>query len=487
MGTFFESDISSRIQWLAVQVLLAATLVACGGGNGSGGSSSSGATGSSGAVSSGGGGTSSSASSSTSGMPVPHDHNHCVDGFAAEPTDATMATGFAEYTENGQTDATVQPEVIAWMEKHIWQEAHFIWHEARRCGGGGFAGGFGGGETGAVDPCSFPPERLPEENECAGPQDGYEFLVMHRHMLYALRDLWPGHEEQFAGWEMFPDRTDYPDLLHPYFRNWSEAVLSDAALADSIDQMTAEEVLALWPTEGHFGQWIQCGSLQGGLGGNSLHGALHFNGFPPNNQTHSVANQRRNLDSYLFWKLHGWIDSVWEKYRHATGLTSDDPRLADELQAQCEEMHFWAEQIEANGPQPERPIDGVIQEAGYFHERVRPALERAGCATCHGAGEEAGLRLGYEVSSTEIVQRLVNAEARNVEGYRLVVPGDPENSWLYLKASGLSVNTDAICRPSAPNTCRQAMPNSAMPGLTEEELQVLRQWILDGAPLPDPT
>lgn len=481
MDTFIGSSISSRTRWLIVQALLAAALVACGGGTSSVGSSSSGASGSSGAVSSGG----SSTSSSSSGMSMPHNHDHCTDGFAAEPTDVTMADGFAEYTENGQTDATVQPEVIAWMEKHIWQEAHFIWHEARRCGGGGFPGGFGGGEAGAVDPCSFPPERLPEENECAGPQDGYEFLVMHRHMLNALKDLWPSRTEQFEGWAVFPSQGDYPELLHPYFRNWSEAVLEDAALADSIDQMTAEEVLAIWPTEGHFGQWIQCGSLQGGLGGNSVHGALHFNGFPPNNQAHSVANQRRNLDSYLFWKLHGWIDNVWEKYRLATGLTPDDPRLADELLAQCQEMHFWAEQIESTGPQPEPPVDDEFEESGYFHEFVRPALERAGCATCHGAGEEAGLRLGYEVSSTEVVQRLVNAEARNVEGYRLVVPGDPDNSWLYLKASGQSVNSSAVCRPSAPNTCRQAMPNSAMPGLTEAELQLLRQWILDGAPVPD--
>ncbi len=388
-----------------------------------------------------------------------------------------MAQGFATYLENGQTDATVQPEVIAWMEKNIWQEAHFIWHQVRRCGG------FGGPGGNSLDPCTFT-EMLPEENECEGPQDGYEFLVMHRHMMQSLKQLWPEHTEQFAGWSEFPTREQYPAILRPYFRDWSDAVRREAALADGIDQMTREQVLAQWPTEGHFGQWIQCGSIRGGIAANSLHGALHFNGFPPNNQAHSVANQRRNLDSYIFWKLHGWIDTVWEKYRTATGLTPSDPQLKSELVAQCKEMHFWAEKIDPSIAEPEPEPEPGVEEAGYFHELVRPALERAGCATCHGAGEEASLRLGYQVTSAEIVRRLVNVDAHNVEGYKLVVPGDPERSWLYLKASGASQNTDAICRRSAPTTCKQPMPNSAMPGLTAEELALLRQWILDGAEAP---
>ena len=84
--------------------------------------------------------------------------------------------------------------------------------------------------------------------------------------------------------------------------------------------MTKEEVLRRWPTEGDFGKWIQCSD-------SGLHGALHFNGYPPNNQAHSIANQKRNLDGYLFWKLHGWIDNVWEKYRVKTGIATNDTKL----------------------------------------------------------------------------------------------------------------------------------------------------------------
>ena len=400
-----------------------------------------------------------------------HAHDHCVEGFHPHVTDGTLPDRWAEYTENGQTDATLRPEIIGWMDDNVWQESHFLWHQARRCGGFG-----GGGGVGGVNPCNFP-EMRPEQNECAGPQDGYEFLVMHRHMIHTLKQLWPSMQDHFDGWDRFPGREDYPELLRQYYRNWSSGVLQDAALADGIDQMTREQVLARWPTEGHFGQWIQCGTLQGGIGLNGLHGALHFNAFPPNNQTHSVANQHRNLDAYTFWKLHGWIDTVWEKYRRAVGLNPDEPKLQAELIAQCQEHHFWAEKLDPSLGQPDDPNER--EEAGYFHEMVRPAFERANCTGCHGAGESAGLRLGYNISSTEIAARLVNANARNVQGYKLIAPGNPDASWLYLKASGLSESSNATCAPSALATCKQTMP-----GLTQAELNALRQWIIDGAPAP---
>jgi hypothetical protein len=216
--------------------------------------------------------------------------DHCTDGMMPEASDATMASGFGKSTKGGQTDATVQPEVIAWMKKHAWQEAHYTWHEARRCSGNAVHGG-------AVNPCKFP-EFKPEQNECSGTQDGYEFLVMHRHMIQSLKQLWPKHTEQFNGWTKFPAKGDYPDILQQYFTAWPANIVTNAASADGIDTMTKDQVLAKWPTEGAFGQWIQCTA-------SGLHGALHFNALTSANQDHSIANQRTNIDAYLFWKLHG--------------------------------------------------------------------------------------------------------------------------------------------------------------------------------------
>ncbi|MEY4591062.1 MAG: hypothetical protein RL497_3138 [Pseudomonadota bacterium] len=380
-----------------------------------------------------------------------------------------MAAGYAKFTQNSQTDATVQPEVISWMEKHAWQESHFFWHEARRCTGAGTGGGGSG-----VNPCRFP-EMKPEQNECTGAQDGYEFLVMHRHMIQSLKQLWPKHSAQFDGWTKFPAKTDYPDILQQFFNPWTSANTTNAALADGIDGMTKEAVLQRWPTEGAFGQWIQCT-------GSGLHGALHFNGYPRNNQAHSVANQRRNLDSFLFWKLHGWIDNVWEKYRSKVGLTPTEPTLKKELIAQCREMDFWASKIDPNAVKPDVQVV-LPKEAGVFHEKVRPALERAGCATCHGAGEDADLRLGFEISSTDIVKRLVNVDARNAQAFKLVLPGDPEHSWLYLKASGGSKTTTVVCSTGG-TACKSAMPPGGGTGMTKAELEALYNWIKSGATAP---
>lgn len=138
----------------------------------------------------------------------PH-YDHCLMGYDPEPSDAAMAPGHAEYTENGQTDATVQPEVIAWMERNAWQEAHFQWHQVRRCGGGGLPG-----DGGAINPCEYP-EMLPEANECENAQDGYEFLVMHRHMIQSLKQLWPNHTEQFEGWDQFHMGAPCRECLGP--------------------------------------------------------------------------------------------------------------------------------------------------------------------------------------------------------------------------------------------------------------------------------
>lgn len=395
-------------------------------------------------------------------------------GYEPELIDAQIKPGFAEYTENGQTDAVLQPEIIEWMEKKEWQEVHFQWHNVRRCGGGGFGGVGGGGGGSAFNPCDIP-ALLPDANECENAQDGYEFLVMHRHMIQALKQLFPSHTDQFEGWDKWPSATDYPELLRPYFSEWSQQVLQNADILDNI-----EDHLDMFADEGELGMWFQCGGLNGGVGLNSLHGALHFNGYPQQNQSHSVANQKRNLDSFVFWKLHGYMDKVWERYRVAKGLPPDEEALQTELRAQCMEMDALAHYI-PGGEETEEPGD-IPEEAGFFHEVVRPALEDFGCATCHGAGEDAGLRLGYQISSGDIVRRLLNVNSAYASGYKLVVPGDPDKSWLYLKASGQSVSSGATCQGVM--NCTQSMPPGGGQKLSDTALANLRQWIVDGAPAP---
>ena len=95
------------------------------------------------------------------------------------------------------------------------------------------------------------------------------------------------------------------------------------------------------------------------------------------------------------------------------------------------------------------------------------------------------LRLGGNMSSKDIVAGLVDQPSRDGGQYKLVAPGDPDHSWLYLKASGKAAA--AGCMPSSTAQCIVGtMPpsGSGQPTLSAMELQTLRQWISDGAPPP---
>ncbi|WP_437580732.1 hypothetical protein [Sorangium sp. So ce887] len=395
-----------------------------------------------------------------------------------------MSDGAAEFSKNGQIDLTVQPDVIAWMEQNEWQAAHFEWHSIRRCGGGGFGGGMS-----RVDICnsSVP---VPSDQECKTTGDGFQFLAMHRHMIQSLKQLWPKHSEQFEGFKKFPTTAEeLPQQWRADFRPWSATTLANAKIADEIDK---PENLSRFPDEGAFGMWLQCFAGQAipgaSVSASGLHGDLHFKWVRSNNADHGLGNQFTNIDNYMFWKLHGWIDNVWEKYRVAKGMSPTDQKLKDAVAAQCYEMDAIAQVI--NPELKPDPVDPLPTESGVFHTTVRPILESDvnKCSGCHGAqstGPQAGLSLGGDVSSADIVAGLVNQASKSGGQFRLVVPGNPDQSWLYLKAAGTAAN--AGCRPSGGASCLTGvMPQSAdgKPTLTSAELATLRKWIQDGAPAP---
>ncbi|WP_437678963.1 hypothetical protein [Sorangium sp. So ce131] len=421
----------------------------------------------------------------SSGTGDTHPKDHCLDGFDPHPSDATISDGPTEFTKNGQTDLTVHPEVIAWMEENEWQAAHFEWHSIRRCGGGGFG-------MSRVDICnsSVP---VPSDQECKTTGDGFQFLAMHRHMIQSLKQLWPNHSEQFEGFKKFPTTAEeLPQQWRADFRPWSATTLANAKIADEIDK---PENLSRFPDEGAFGMWLQCFAGQAipgaaGVTASGLHGDLHFKWVRSNNTDHGLGNQFTNIDNYMFWKLHGWIDNVWEKYRVAKGLSPDDQELKDAVAAQCYEMDAIARVINPDlTPEPD-PEDPLPTEAGVFHTTVRPIFESTvhRCSGCHAApstGPQAGLSLGGDISSADIVAGLVNKASRGGGQFKLVVPGNPDQSWLYLKVAGMAAS--AGCRPSGGASCNTGvMPQAAdgRPTVSSAELATLRQWIQDGAPAP---
>jgi hypothetical protein len=119
------------------------------------------------------------------------------------------------------------------------------------------------------------------------------------------------------------------------------------------------------------------------------------------------------------------------------------------------------------GPTPNlTPTLSSIQREIF---NVTDSSGRLACIQCHtdqGRTPSGGLVL-LEGRS---YQQLVGRASVGKPGATLVIPGDPENSYIIHKLEG---RTDIV---------GQRMPRGNGPFLTEGQTLVIRQWISDGAP-----
>ncbi len=180
-----------------------------GGASSSGGGAPPAASGTAGLLDTSGAGAGTVPSAGTTGtagaatVPVPTNMDHCLKGFDPQPSDNTMASGPAVFKSAGNGDDTIlQPEVLQWMSDNKWTGAHVLWHAVRGCADGSAAGLLN--PLGYKDICKDYPVLIPTDQNCKTAGDGYQFLLFHRHMLQALRQLWPSHAADFDGFPKFP-------------------------------------------------------------------------------------------------------------------------------------------------------------------------------------------------------------------------------------------------------------------------------------------
>lgn len=449
-----------------------------GGGSGSGGSASGGAPAGSGGASAGGsgsGGAGTGSGGSAGSAVSTHTRDHCVDGYAPDPADDNITgIGPTDYVKSNQTDTTVPPQVLAWMMANVWEEAHFQWHNIRRCKNGMVDRTRDGG----LDPCTHT-DLVPANQEFSGPGDGLEFLAMHRHMIQSLRQLYPKHAALFDGFPHFPTKaSDVPAEWQADWTAWPSNIATAGAKADDPASHMKETG---FESEGAFGQWIQ-GMVSG------LHGALHFKWVRTNNQDHGLGNQFVNIDNYMFWKMHGWIDTVWDRYRAAQGKMPTDQDIKDAVLAQCRQMDQLALLVKPDlNPNP-GTCTPAPKQSGEFVDKIRPIFESATnkCTGCHGMGASANLTLGGSdcVKSSDIVAALVNKPSTTGGQFALIVPMHPEKSWLYQKVMGTAAT--AGCMTTGGVTCMtDTMPQGGGGvTLTTDEQDALKTWINNGAPAP---
>jgi hypothetical protein len=424
-----------------------------------------------------------------------HTVDHCLYGYDPEPTDDTMAFGPAEFlppgvTDPNQIDLILQPEVLDWFHAHNWEDVHVEWHAIRTCNISSK------GQGTLINICKYT-QLIPTDQNCQTSGDGYQFLLAHRHMIRMLSELWPKHADDFKGFDHFPQSADdVPAQWKAAWKPWSSTTLQNGLMGDNMDK---QENYSKFKNEGELGFWLQCLAGQalpndpGSTASGGIHFDLHGQWVRTMNSTHALNNGNANVDNYMFYKIHGWIDSVWAKYRKAKGLSDDDPQFKADMLAQCREMDEEMQlSLQALGPQGGTGITTdntpLPMESGFFHEQVRPIFEDANnkCSGCHSEnGPSAGMSLGGHISSADIVKNLVNQPAVDGGQFMRVVPGDPDHSWLYLKAAGKAGS--AGCTASSGGVCITAVmpPNgSGATTVTATQLATIRQWIMDGAQPP---
>jgi hypothetical protein len=184
-----------------------------------------------------------------------------------------------------------------------------------------------------------------------------------------------------------------------------------------------------------------------------------------------LVDNGSNVKNFAFWRLHGWIDEMWERYRQARGLSEDDPEYQRQLIEQCEEMHELSH-VPAPG-ETAGPFDAG-GETGVFATEVAPILHNyCSGSQCHGATSPTlGLTLAGALPSV-VRAGLVGRQSAEVS-LALVEPGRPEDSWLYRKLTGNFEGIDCsagICTPMPP---AGLAPNG-------DEVERIRAWIAAGA------
>lgn len=288
--------------------------------------------------------------------------DRCLTGFPPAPQPAAEEMPYVLSSAQENPQLLIHPSVQQWVKDKSWRTGYSLWQQSRQCGSA-FSPGYA---------CLIKNAPIPSEGKCGGAIDGYQFLVMHRHLLQTFKTLWPELDKQFASGKKFPAVGDYPEEIQQQVYAWSNAVMRAAETVGTISKANSAEVLRRWPTEGTFGQWLQCGADKG-IGADALYGALLSNAIDiPGDE---AAAQPHLLDLYLFWRAHTWIDGAWEKYRRATGKMPDEPPLQAALIQQCRIHQFWSQQTAPTGTIRSSPKERLYK-GGYLNPAYSGRLVR---------------------------------------------------------------------------------------------------------------
>ena len=212
-------------------------------------------------------------------------------------------------------DSLMPATLIDWMELRSWSQHHVEWHAVRQWDIND--------EATQQWMLSKGWQRAARQEGEAG--NGFDFLIMHRAMLELLREAFPQYVILFAGWDTPPVAPSDPQDPLP---NGSKTPF-DSKYMQAIRRI--ESPPGTFANEDAWGLYVQ--TLLQPLPGDPFHrsndrsSGIHnyiHNRFSDRSSSVDMGNPGVNLGNLRFWKLHGWIDSRWDAFRRAKGLSDED-------------------------------------------------------------------------------------------------------------------------------------------------------------------
>jgi hypothetical protein len=157
-----------------------------------------------------------------------------------------------------------------------------------------------------------------------------DFLVMHRAMFHLLLEDLPELQHYLRGWHTPPtDPHSADDPVPsgaPFPAAWSEGI------------RLIESDFTAFADDDAFGLFLETDIVpipgnptnrdpdQRRAVHNKMHNRWSIEGSPIN-----LGDPKVNLFNARFWRLHGWIDHQWWRFRRARGLSDEDPEYQRQL------------------------------------------------------------------------------------------------------------------------------------------------------------
>ena len=225
--------------------------------------------------------------------------------------------GLLASAPTAEFDTQIPDEIIEWMKIRDWGTHHERWHIERNW------------DLQTQEELSKAVQvgwsRYPIQEGEEG--NGLDFLAMHRVMIRQLRAEFPAHKALFDGWDTPP--TD-PFLSGEELPNKNRTPFSPLMIT-AILRLSRDQEIVKFVGDDELGRYLQTSAsptpkepsrrssdLTAGM-----HNYLH-NRWTLKSSPIDLGMPYVHIYNQRFWRLHGWIDKQWEKYRILTGRTEED-------------------------------------------------------------------------------------------------------------------------------------------------------------------